>query len=128
MELVEKVTLPVSITNRNDGTGHSWHRTHVSKKKYLHDLAAQGFKRAEPYPFPVWVMVFRVLGPRERLWDYSSGLRGSYKELEDALTDLGWWVDDGPKHIRACDFRQDATQRENGPAVRLEIYRAPGSP
>jgi hypothetical protein len=48
--------------------------------------------------------------------------RGNVKELIDSLVELGWFVDDGPKWITHCDYRQDASQRINGPSVMIEVF------
>ena len=70
---------------------------------------------------PVTVTVTRILGKGERLWDSSSILRGNYKEIEDALVAIGWFVDDSTEYIHTTDGRQDDTRRNKGPAIELEI-------
>lgn len=117
------VKLPIALTNSNDGRGHSWHRTAKHRKEFAQLLNRLGLQRA-PFPGPVAVHVVRILGPRQQLWDSSSGLRGSYKELEDSLVAAGWFLDDSAKWIHETRFLQDATQRHNGPAVLLDIYDA----
>lgn len=121
-ELIETVTLPVELVNRNDGRGHHWARTNQEKKRLVGIL--REYWKPQPYPFPVTVTVIRILGRGQKLWDYDSGLRGNYKELQDTLVNLGWFHDDSAKWIKGCPFEQDDTQRQNGPATRLEIYRA----
>ena len=61
----------------------------------------------------------KTLGPF--LWDADSVLRGNAKELIDSLTALGWFHDDSPKWIVAVDGRQDASRREIGPMVEVEV-------
>jgi hypothetical protein len=90
-------------------------RDKVEKK-----LRKLGLTRS-PFAMPVTVTVTRILGKGERLWDSSSILRGNWKEIEDALVAIGWFVDDSPKHIVWTNGRQDDTIRDKGPAVELEI-------
>lgn len=111
--------LPVEITNRNDGQGHSWHRTAAEKKRIQKALA---HLKRKPFRYRVDVLLTRVLGPRQRLFDPDSIGRGNAKQLVDTLTDLGWWHDDSTKHIRHVDYRQDATRRQNGPATLIQIF------
>lgn len=115
---VEKILLPVKLTNSNSGQGHKWYSSHKERNK-LRKLLSH-VRRSEPYP-RCDVVLTRVLGPRERLWDSSNILRGNAKQLIDALVELGWWKDDGPKFIRHCDGRQDASRRHYGPSVEVEI-------
>lgn len=79
--------------------------------------------RKEPFSFPVNITVTRILGNGQRLWDSSSIGRGNWKEIEDALVAVGWFVDDGPKYIKRTTFEQDASQRELGPIIRVDIYK-----
>ena len=77
----------------------------------------------EPFKFPVRVVLTRILGPKQRLWDADSVLRGSAKQLIDGLVDAGWFVDDGPKYITEMDGRQDKSNRTEGPAVLIEVFK-----
>ena len=113
------VILPIELTNRNDGQGHSWHRTAAEKKRIGNALAH--LRRATPLPCPVRLIVTRVLGKGQRLWDADSIGRGNAKQIIDTLTDLGWWPDDGPRHIVEVDYRQDDSRRAAGPCVCLEV-------
>jgi hypothetical protein len=85
-------------------------------------LARQGMHR-EPFEFPVRVVLTRILGPKQKLWDADSVLRGSSKQIFDGLVDAGWFVDDGPNYITKVDGRQDKTKRSEGPAVLIEIFK-----
>jgi len=58
----------------------------------------------------------------QRKWDTSSIGRGNWKEIEDSLVALGWFVDDSPKYITETRFRQDSGQRDRGPSVRVRIW------
>ena len=116
------VVLPVEMNNRNDGQGHSQWRT-VKDKKQI-GLALNNLKR-KPFEHRVDIVLTRILGKRQQMVDPDSIGRGNAKQIVDTLTELGWWHDDSSKYIRNCDYRQDATQRENGPAVLIEVWVAP---
>lgn len=119
------IILPFELTNGNDGRGSKWFSSAKLRKKYESELRRLGFVREHPcFPGAV-VTVTRILGPRQSLWDSSSIGRGNWKEIEDALVACGWFVDDGPKWIEATYFRQDATQRECGPCIHVEIEHGP---
>lgn len=121
MRLVLDETLPVELENKNDGQGHSWHRTAAARKKFKQALSPKYIRT--PFTFPVGVSVTRILGPRQRLWDSSSILRGNYKQLEDTLVELGWFNDDGPEWIKGTFGFQDDSRRDEGPAVQIHILR-----
>ena len=115
-------TIPFDLSNNNDGQGRAWYRTAAVKKAITDQLARQGMHR-EPFEFPVRVVLTRILGPKQKLWDADSVLRGSSKQLFDGLVDAGWFVDDGPNYITKVDGRQDKTKRSEGPAVLIEIFK-----
>lgn len=119
--LLLDITLPIELVNRNDGQGHSLWRTVADKKRFMEQLS---FHKRTPFRYSTFVAVTRILGKRQQLWDYDSGLRGSWKQLQDAMVDCGWWHDDGPEHITGIIFRQDASQRANGPATRIQVWQS----
>ena len=114
------VTLPVKLTNNNAGRGGSFWRSAKDRKAFEEMLRARGHVYT-PLDFPVYVRITRVYAGREREWDYSSGLRGSAKELEDACVACGWLKDDGPAHIRGVVFDQ---RRGDESAVMIEMFEA----
>ena len=114
--------LPIELTNGNDGRTKRWFSSAKRRQEYEELLIAHGLRR-EPLDVPVWVRVTRVLGKGQRLWDYSSGLRGNWKEIEDALVSVGWFHDDGPKWVTAVQFVQNKTSRDRGPATLVEVFR-----
>ncbi|MHC4880698.1 MAG: hypothetical protein ACYTGL_29955 [Planctomycetota bacterium] len=118
--LVSK-TIPVELTNGNDGRGNRWFKSSNVRKRLEATLRSLRLVR-QPFGHPVRIEVTRILGPSQRLWDADSVGRGNAKELVDALVVCGWFHDDGPKYITACDYRQDASQRGNGPAVRIRVF------
>ena len=70
------------------------------------------------------VTITRILGKGQRLYDPDNLQGGTAKALIDALTDLGMWLDDAPGLLDRV-YRQDSTQRHNGPAVHVLIEEAP---
>lgn len=108
-EPILKVTLPIALTNGNEGRGGHWYAAAKRRKQYQRTLAMfgnlHGMKR-EPFPFPVRVVVTRVLAKGQRLFDSSSLGRGNWKEIEDSLVACRWFHDDGPKWITQTEFKQ----------------------
>jgi hypothetical protein len=115
--------LPISLTNSNAGRTVHYGASAGRRKKYAKQLGLLGYKR-KPFEHPVDIVVTRILGPNQRLMDSSSLLRGNWKEIEDTLVELGWFVDDSPKYIRATLGLQDSTRRDIGPATLVTIYQA----
>ena len=122
MEKLHRMLLPVELTNGNDGRGSKWFSSAKVRKDIERNFRALGFARRTPFPEGVCVRVTRVLGKGQRLWDASSIGRGNWKEIEDALVALGWFVDDGPKYISQVRFEQDDEQRGIGPCVMVDVY------
>jgi len=73
----------------------------------------------------VGLVIERVLGPRQRLWDHDSTLRGA-KELVDSLVTYGILQDDNAKHVSWCLGVQDSDDKENGPYVRIHFFGSQG--
>ncbi len=115
---MEEVLLPIELLNRNDGLSFSFKRALAIKAKYLRLL--ENIRR-EPITNQVDIVVVRILGKGQRLWDADSIGRGSAKQLIDALVDLNWFPDDGPRWIRNCDYRQCGDRRSEGPSVLIRI-------
>lgn len=118
-----RLALPIELTNGNDGRGSKWFSSAKVRIKIEETLRRLGLV-FKPLPIPIVIHVTRVLGPGQRLWDYSSGLRGNWKEIEDAAVECGWFHDDGPKWIREVRFFQDSSRRKDGPSIVIEIYQA----
>jgi len=121
-ERVISLTLPVELTNGNDGRGSRWFSSKDVRNKIEAMLRKMGFV-STPFRFPVIVHVTRIVGKSQRLWDSSSPGRGNWKEIEDAMVACGWFVDDGPKWIYETRFFQDANRKEEGPAVVVEVFK-----
>lgn len=118
------IFIPIKLTNSNTGRGHHWGASASFRDKAEKKLRALGLARAVPFPCRVNVIVTRILGKGERLWDSSSVLRGNWKEIEDSLVAIGWFVDDSTQYIATTDGRQDDTRRNKGPGIELTILPA----
>ena len=121
MTLLFQTILPYELTNGNDGRGSKWFSSAKLRKSFEKDLRVLGYER-KPFEMPVSVAVTRILGQGQRLWDSSSVGRGNYKELEDALVAIGWFHDDSPKWITETRFYQDASRRDQGSSIEIQIY------
>jgi hypothetical protein len=122
-DLLLSVTLPLELTNRNDGQGHTWHRTAGDRQSIERMLIFERLKRT-PFDHPVTLHLTRILGKGQRFWDADSGLRGNSKQLIDSLVSVGWFHDDSFKWITEVRFFQDASQKKNGPAVLVEVFQS----
>ncbi|MBT3709907.1 MAG: hypothetical protein HOG19_10730 [Gammaproteobacteria bacterium] len=117
------ITLPIQLTNSNDGQGRAWFNSAKTRQVMERDLLALG-QRRKPFEQKVKVVVTRILGKGQRFWDSSSVLRGNYKQLEDAMVSCGWFTDDSTRYIDVTIGMQDDTQRKSGPATRMQIFDA----
>ena len=122
MKLILRETIKLNLTNGNDGQGRAWYKSAATRKAIEQQLKVQDLKR-DPFEFPVKLTLTRILGPNQRLWDADSVLRGNAKQLIDSLVAVGWFHDDSMKYITQVIGAQDATQRENGPAVLIEVFK-----
>jgi len=120
-KLILSVTLAVELTNKNDGQGHSWHHTAKTRKDYESHLRAMGHSR-KAFKKKVNVRITRILGRGQKLWDQSSVLRGSAKQLEDALVSCGWFVDDSPEWIGLVIGDQEVPKKRVHPQVKIEVF------
>lgn len=112
--------LPLELTNNNAGQTRHWSAANKQKRTFADTLSKMRL-RSTPPTHKQSVVITRILGPRQALWDADSVLRGNAKQLLDSLVDAGYFVDDGPKYISEVVGRQDASNRKNGPAIRVEI-------
>lgn len=110
--------LPVKMTNSNDGQGRGWYSS-SNERKRIRDRLIE-FRKKTPYG-RCDVVLTRILGKKERLWDSGNILRGNAKQLIDTLVELGWWEDDGPRYIRHLDGRQDPNRRSEGSCVEIKV-------
>jgi len=116
----EKIILPIKLSNGNSGRGFKWYQSARRKKEYAKLIRLTC--SIQTNEVPVRLVITRILGPRERLWDADSIGRGSAKELIDAMVECWWFYDDSPKWIHRVDYEQDANRRSEGPAVEVAIF------
>ena len=121
--LLKKITLPIELTNNNAGRTQHFGRSASQRKKYER-LIRKEFGQQKPFDVSVQLVVIRVLGKNQRLWDYSSVLRGNWKEIEDALVACGFLHDDGPEYVKLVIGVQETMGRERGPCVDILFLRA----
>ena len=108
--LLKQIELPIELTNNNTGRTQHFGRSASQRKKYERIIRAL-FPKQKPFDCEVDIVVVRVLGKRQRLWDASSILRGNWKEIEDALVACRFLEDDGPDYVRAILGTQDRLTR-----------------
>lgn len=121
-DLLWCVSLPVELTNGNNGQGRGWRQTHYFRKKAQKLIACLGLLR-KPFEQPVQVKVVRLFGKGKRKWDDSSVLRGNYKQLEDAMVACGWFHDDSPKWITRT-IAEQVKSKDGKDSVEIWIYRS----
>ncbi len=108
--ILRTIELPIELTNNNTGRTQHFGRSASQRKKYERIIRAK-FGQQVPFASKVEIVVQRVLAARQRLWDFSSVLRGNWKEIEDALVACGFMHDDGPQCVGLCIGDQDAETR-----------------
>jgi hypothetical protein len=91
--LLKQIDLPIELTNNNTGRTQHFGRSASQRKKYERIIRSL-FPKQKPFDCEVDIVVVRVLGKRQRLWDASSILRGNWKEIEDALVACRFLEDD----------------------------------
>ena len=134
------IHMPMKLKNNNQGQGHHWSGSHKERRTASEAVDTARFSYHMTCGTLVnlrlldWlterhvcngklgIVVWRVLGPRERLWDADSVLRGNYKQIQDALIEAGLAEDDSPKYIDWVLGRQDKERRGEGPCVEIELY------
>ena len=139
-KIIGTIDLPMKLKNNNQGQGHHWSGSHRERRAASEAVASAGFWYhladhtkvglrllewlSEPHTSygKLGLVVWRVLGSRERLWDADSVLRGNYKQIQDALIEAGLAEDDSPKYIEWVLGRQDKERRGEGSSVEIELY------
>ena len=121
-KLISSILLPIKLTNGNGGRGTAFWKSAKLRKDYEALLRRLGHVY-EPFLYRVEIRVTRLLGPRERLWDFSSGLRGSWKELEDSIVACGWLTDDGPQYVGGITFWQEKSASGKSETL-IEFYES----
>jgi hypothetical protein len=115
------IELPIELTNNNTGRTQHFGRSASQRKKYERIIRAK-FGQQVPFASRVEIVVQRVLAARQRLWDFSSVLRGNWKEIEDALVACGFMHDDGPEYVGMCIGVQDAETRLTSEGGFVRVY------
>lgn len=126
-----RLEVPYELKNYNAGQGRHWGMTHTEKRRAFKSVqnarcfgmgaggaSLSDFARVElhsPLDFPVNLVLERVLGKGQRVWDADSVLRGSAKQLIDSIVDAGLLVDDGPKWVHLVVGTQNGSRRDDGP-------------
>ena len=121
--LLLSVTIDIELYNGNGGRGFHWRVSAARRKNYEAYLIRKGHRRT-PFAFPIRLVITRILGPKQRAWDADSILRGSAKELIDAIVAVGWLHDDCQEWLTGVTGVQDDSQRQNGPAVRVDVFHS----
>ena len=114
------VVLPIKLTNNNGGRGGSFWKSAKDRRDFEALLRKLGHVYS-PLDHPVELRVTRLMGKRERPWDHSSGFRGNWKEIEDAIIACQWLHDDGAEWITGVTFAQE--KNESGVSeIRIEFF------
>lgn len=124
--ILRAIELPIELTNNNAGRTQHFGRSASQRRKYERIIRKQ-FGQQKPFECSVDIVVVRVLGKRQRLWDASSILRGNWKEIEDALVVCGFLHDDGPDYVTHIVGTQDRLTRLVAPIephVVVKFYKS----
>ncbi|NNE62373.1 MAG: hypothetical protein HKN35_15885 [Woeseia sp.] len=113
--------LPINLKSQNTGRGNAWYGT-AEARRAMQEALYPEYNRNDPFDYPVGVLYTRVCGVGQRSWD-NDNLAISCKQLQDALTALGWWHDDSDKWLRCLAYRHDTSRRQQGPAVMVSVFR-----
>lgn len=136
------LVIPKELKNGNTGRTKHFSAAHREKQQWLAAIpqssvvTAQGIEMTlgqfyhevlleDALAQRVGLVIERVLGKRQRLWDHDSTLRGA-KELVDSLVTYGVLGDDNAKHVAWCLGVQDSDDKENGPYVRVHFFESQG--
>lgn len=118
-----ELIMPVRLVNNNDGQKRHWYLSAEARAELGMQFKAW-FPGRRPLGYPVKVIVTRILGKGQRLWDEDSIGRGNAKQIIDSLVGCRFFHDDKPKWIAKVDYAQDDTQRLEYPRVSVRIEKA----
>jgi hypothetical protein len=119
--ILRTIELPIELTNNNTGRTQHFGRSASQRKKYERIIRST-LGQQVPFTSKVEIVVQRVLAARQRLWDFSSVLRGNWKEIEDALVACGFLHDDKPEYVGMCVGVQDAETRLTSEGGFVRVY------
>ena len=122
MEPLLTVTLPIELTNGNQGRGGHWAATKRRRDDYESLIILMGHRR-KPFDCPVRIQVTRLRGRRQRAWDSDSWQRGNLKEIIDSLVACGWFHGDDRRWIAETTFNELAFGKHGYalPATRIDV-------
>lgn len=122
----ERVVYAFPIAMTNDNEGRTRHYSTANKRRNLieQEFRAYGFFRHQPPLYKQRVVLTRLLGARQALWDWDSVLRGNAKEIVDALKACKFFFDDSPRWVGGVSGEQDASSRQLHAGVKILIERA----
>lgn len=118
------LTLPIPLTNDNEGRSKHWSAAHKRRQEYELKIRA-AYPKPKPVRTPVRLTVTRVLGKGQRRFDADSLGRGNAKELIDAIVAVGFLPDDGPRHVVEVTYRQDDKTRPEKSVTVIEMEPLP---
>lgn len=132
-----RIVIDRELKNGNNGQTKHWSNSHKERKGWseaIKDAYAISLNGTE-FPLDAFLscaapegtqglVITRVLGKGQRLWDADSVLRGSAKQLVDSLVEAGVARDDCPKYIEFVVGLQDASQRSDHETgyVTVDVY------
>ena len=121
-DLKRSFVLKVKLISNNRGQGHHWSKSHKLRKHYEKVIIRSGHARKTPPEETQELTITRILGKGERAWDLPN-IPLATKQLIDALVATNHLKDDNSNDLVKVSYLQDATQRELGPAVKIEFSR-----
>ncbi len=113
------LVLPTALLLKNGRDKLHWRERNDLKKSYKEILMLK-YKAQTPPQVRQKAVVTRIKGPRERDFDLQNIGAGSAVELLNAMTAVGYWLNDSPKWLET-EFRQAFHPTLKGPAVLVEI-------
>ena len=123
MKIITQADIRLAIPSQNVTQYAHWSKYHAIKKSWLYALrAALGTAPATLGRSPRRV---EIIAWRSREMDYAN-LVGGAKPIPDALTRLGWLVDDSPQWM-VCSYEQRLEKgRQKDPLTSVLIYELDG--
>lgn len=135
-----KIVVKAEVSNRNDGQGRHWSASSKARTRlfdacrdaefYRWNFDADDWELSDlksckiPSRQKVDILATRVLGPKRRMWDPDSILRGEFKQLLDSLVQLRVIEDDSSKYVGYVVGDQDPSRRHDGDSFELTFYEA----
>lgn len=117
------VAVDIDLLSENKTLREHWSKRKKRKRDYGW-LLSQQFNKTKPFDHPVKITVTRILGKGQRPFDADNFIGGSWKQVQDAMVDIGWLHDDTTKYVKSVVPVQDASNRQLGPSLIIDIERA----